>query len=155
MSYLNATPINSAHNKKFPGGNRSYQVPNIESSLAGTCCLVLDDEFLIALDIQQILESAGVSTVTCVGSTAEALEKLRGGAKFDFAVLDVKLRGATRDSVAVATELTRQKTPFVFLTGMHRQDERVRQFPNAPVVEKPYEASLLLDAILRALADNS
>jgi len=118
-------------------------------------CLVLDDEFLIALDIRQILESVGVTTVTCIGSTAEALEKLRAGTKFDFAVLDVKLSGATRDSLTVAAELVRQKTPFVFLTGMRRQDERVRQFPNAPVVEKPYEAPLLLDAILRVLADGS
>ena len=30
-----------------------------ETSIAGKRCLVLDDEFLIALDIQQILETAG------------------------------------------------------------------------------------------------
>jgi hypothetical protein len=41
--------------------------------LSGKRCLVLDDEFLIALDIQQILERAGASHVTkrCVCSRSD------------------------------------------------------------------------------------
>jgi hypothetical protein len=46
--------------------------------------------------------------------------------------------------------LTNRGTPFVFLTGM-REDEQLTQFPNVPVVEKPYEAPRVLDAVLRAL----
>ena len=34
-----------------------------DTSLAGKHCLVLDDEFLIALDIQEILEAAGAAKV--------------------------------------------------------------------------------------------
>src|SRR6185312_2761502 len=41
--------------------------------LTGRRCLVLDDEFLIALDIQQALEQAGAAEVVCCGNAAEAL----------------------------------------------------------------------------------
>jgi CheY-like chemotaxis protein len=124
-------------------------VANIEPSIAGKRCLVLDDEFLIALDIQQILESAGASVI-CVGNAADALEALRTQPKFDFAVLDVKLSGANGTSLTVAAILTEQGIPFVFLTGMRRQDVHAKEFPHALVVEKPYETPLLIDAVLRA-----
>ncbi|MEI9803341.1 MAG: response regulator [Pseudolabrys sp.] len=124
---------------------------NFEPSIAGKRFLVLDDEFLIALDIQQILETVGAAAVRSVATADEALALLRTDLKFDLAVLDVKLSGATRDSGSVAAFLSDKGIPFVFLTGMHRQDGRIRQYPNAPVVEKPYEAPLLIDAIMRAL----
>lgn len=127
-------------------------MPNIEPSIAGKRCLVLDDEFLIALDIQQILEAAGAASVKCFGTSAECLAALNVGEKFDLAVLDFKLSDSARNSLSVATLLTRQGTPFVFVTGMTQKDVRSAEFPDAPVVEKPYEASLLLDAIMRALA---
>ena len=123
----------------------------IEPSIAGKRCLVLDDEFLIALDIQQILEVAGALEVICVGSVAEAMTALREGAPFDAAVLDVKLSGATRTSLTVAAALAEQRTPFVFLTGMRSDDVHTKQFPAAPVVEKPYDATLLLQAVRKAL----
>lgn len=124
----------------------------IEPSIAGKRFLVLDDEFLIALDIQQILEVAGALEVTCVGSAAEALAALRGGAVFDLAVLDVKLSGPTRTSITVAEVLAEQGTPFIFLTGMRGEDRHTRQFPRAPVVEKPYDAGVLVAAVQSMLA---
>jgi CheY-like chemotaxis protein len=125
---------------------------NSDASIAGKRCLVLDDELLIALDIQSILESAGAANVKCVANAADALAALRGDAKFDLAVLDVRLSGATRTSLTVAAVLAEQKTPFVFLTGMRADDVHAEQFPKAPVVEKPYDAPRLIDALLRALA---
>lgn len=124
----------------------------IEPSIAGKRFLVLDDEFLIALDIQQILEMAGALEVICVSSVAEALAALRDGTAFDLAVLDVKLSGSTRTSMTVAAALAERGTPFVFLTGMRGEDMHTRQFPRAPVVEKPYDAGVLLAAVQSMLA---
>ena len=120
--------------------------------LAGKRCLVLDDEFLIALDIQQILERAGASEVVCVASAAEARDLLRHESKFDIAVLDVKLSGPEGTSLGVAEALSGKGTPFVFLTGMRVDDVHAKRFPQAPVIEKPYDATSLLDAARRALA---
>jgi CheY-like chemotaxis protein len=123
-----------------------------KDALAGMRCLVLDDEFLIALDIQAILENAGAASVACVASADEALKALRAGQKFDLAVLDLKLGGAQSTSVTVAAELTSHKTPFLFLTGASADDGELGKYPHAPVVEKPYQAMLLLEAVGRALA---
>ncbi|HVZ53013.1 MAG TPA: response regulator [Pseudolabrys sp.] len=118
----------------------------VEPFIAGKCCLVLDDEFLIALDIQMILENAGASEVVCVGNADDALAALQSR-KFDFAVLDVKLSGAARTSLTVAAALADVGTPFVFLTGVRGDDLHLRQFPDAPMVEKPYDVALLLNAV--------
>jgi len=122
-----------------------------DSLLAGKRCLVLDDEFLIALDIQQILELAGAEHVASVASASEAIELLRREPKFDLAVLDVKLGGAEGHSLDVAAMLAKAGTPFVFLTGMRVDNVHAKTFPQAPVVEKPYNALTLLDGAQRAL----
>src|SRR5262245_6950777 len=91
-------------------------------------CLVLDDEFLIALDIQQMHERAGAAYVACVASAADAFDLLRGGSEFDLAVLDVKLSGPNPNSLGVAARLTESGTPFVFLTGMRVDDLHAGNF---------------------------
>lgn len=126
-------------------------MPKSDSLLSGKRCFVLDDEFLIALDIQQILERAGASHVASVASAAEAIEVLGREPRFDLAVLDVKLGGAEQNSLDVAALLHTQRVPFVFLTGMRADDVHAKKFPNAPVIEKPYDAAALLRAVQRAL----
>lgn len=123
-----------------------------ETLLHGKHCLVLDDEFLIALDVQSLLEAAGAQ-VTCVASGGEALALIGGGAqRFDLAVLDVKLGSDVRTSLSVAAALAAAGTPFVFLTGMRGDGAHTTRFPHAPLVEKPYDGILLMDAVRQALA---
>ena len=128
-------------------------MPKPNSLLNGKRCFVLDDEFLIAIDIQQILERAGAAYVASVASAAEAIELLGREPKFDLAVLDVKLGSVERNSLNVAALLQTQDVPFVFLTG--RADEvHAKTFPNAPVIEKPYDAAALLRAVQHALSQD-
>ena len=129
-------------------------LPRSDSLLNGKRCFVLDDEFLIALDIQQILERAGASHVASVASAVEAIELLGREPKFDLAILDVKLGTVERNSLDVAALLQTQGVPFVFLTGMRADDVHAKTFPNAPVIEKPYDAATLLRAVQHALAQD-
>ena len=126
-------------------------MPKSDGLLIGKRCFVLDDEFLIALDIQQILERAGAAHVTSVASAAEAMAVFSREPKFDLAVLDVKLGDGEGASFDVAAWLQAAGTPFVFLTGMRIDDVHAKNFPNAPVVEKPYDVTTLLRAIRHAL----
>ena len=126
-------------------------MPISDSLLNGKRCLVLDDEFLIALDIQQILELAGAKHVASVATASEAMELFRRDSNFDLAVLDVKLGGSEGNSLGVASMLAKAGTPFVFLTGMRIDNVHAQKFPQAPVVEKPYDALALLNAVQRAL----
>ena len=123
--------------------------------LTGKRCLVLDDEYLIALDIQQILESAGAASVMCAASADEAVTALREGPPFDLAVLDIKLSGAagsSSSSTIVAVRLSERGTPFVFLTGMRADEIRGEPFSGVPVVEKPYQGPALIEALRQALS---
>jgi CheY-like chemotaxis protein len=141
-------------------GTRKSSIQELEQAsvaqsgtvLAGKRCLVIDDELLIALDIEQILLAAGAASVTCLASAEEALVSLRSGSRFDVAVLDVLLRGTTRDSFNVAAALQLQNTPFVFITGMRGADLRPGESPAVPVVEKPCQPAVLVEAVVRALA---
>lgn len=132
-----------------PGG---LSLSDNARGLTGIHCLVLEDEFLIALDLQQILEAAGAASVTCLADADAALQALRNGAKFDVAVLDVRLGGATRTSFLVAAALTAHQTPFMFLTGMRRDTPMAPGYAHVPVLEKPYQQAAVLDAIRSLLA---
>ena len=123
---------------------------NREPAIAGKRFLVLDDEFLIALDIQQVLESLGADSVVCVSSAHDALKAIEAAPKFDHAVLDYRLAGTT-SSLDVADALVKARIPFVFLTGMRGDKQMQQKYPDTAVVEKPYDAKLLIDAISRAL----
>lgn len=130
----------------------SKAVADQQAFLAGKRCLVLDDEFLIALDIQQILENAGAE-VTCISNADEAVKTLTEGTPFDLAVLDIKMAGGGgTNGMTVAALLSERGIPFVFLTGMRANSAEARNFPRAPVVEKPYQADVLLDALRNVLA---
>lgn len=156
MSYLNAGDSISYDKGEFHFGTWGEVVVYVETSFAGKRCLVLDDEFLIAFDIQHVLEAAGATSVTCVSNSDDALAAIRLGPKFDFAVLDVKLGGTTPatslNSLTVAAALAGVGTPFIFLTGLLGDKTIARQFPDVPVVQKPYVTALLLAAAGRAMA---
>jgi CheY-like chemotaxis protein len=119
--------------------------------LAGLRCLVLDDEFLIAFDIEQTLQAAGAAAVVCVSSAEAALAALQTGPPFALAVLDVLLGPNGESCTSVAEALTRLRTPFVLLTGFYEDDVRVPRFPAVPIVEKPYQTPQLIDALRKAL----
>lgn len=123
----------------------------MSNTQSGWRCLVLEDEFLIALDLQDILKGAGAAEVACFADPDEAMAALQDGGRFDFAVLDVSLGSASRTSLSVAAELATRKTPFIFLTGM-RPDPRHTSGHDAPVLEKPYRQAELLSAIRKILA---
>lgn len=119
-----------------------------QSLIVGKRCLVLDDEFLIALDIQQILETAGAARVICVSNAIDAVKQLERET-FNAAVIDLMIDGEA--CIEVAHMLERQRIPFVVLTGMPAHDSRVRQFSRAPLVAKPYDTRRLLAALNQAL----
>jgi len=126
-------------------------VAESDGTIEGKRFLVLDDEFLIALDIQQTLESAGASDVLCVAHADGALKELSNGASFDCAILDVKLGDRQQNSLTVANLLMQKSTPFIFLTGMRGEYLHTREFPGAPVVEKPYATDALMAALRKAM----
>ncbi len=107
--------------------------------------LVLEDEFLIALDIAGVLEDNGLIVVGPFAATDEALQAL-AQQTIHGALLDANLGGQPVGSVADA--LFARKVPFAFVSGYGR--ERLPpQHRQAPLVRKPFTGPDLLAVVSR------
>jgi light-regulated signal transduction histidine kinase (bacteriophytochrome)/CheY-like chemotaxis protein len=115
---------------------------------AGKRVLLVEDQLLIAMDVEQMLAAAGLPQVVTAASVPEALRRIADSAP-DVAVLDVNLGVTT--SIPVAEELTRRGVPFVFATGYGDSTMIPATFAAVPVVRKPYGAPALTAAIAKAL----
>ena len=102
--------------------------------------LVVEDEFLVALDMEMILAEAGFTVLGPAGSVDEGLELL-GGQPPDAALLDNNLNGRSAGPIAAA--LTQMGVPFAFVTGNDR-DGLPADFNGAPMVRKPFDQERLI-----------
>lgn len=108
--------------------------------------IIVEDEFLVAMYIEDMLVQLGHKVVASVSTVASALELVRS-AECDLAVLDVNLDGEL--SFAIADILCNRAIPFIFVTGYGRAGLEKR-LAGTPTVQKPFEAPALQAAIVQA-----
>ncbi|MCJ9671784.1 MULTISPECIES: HWE histidine kinase domain-containing protein [unclassified Neorhizobium] len=113
--------------------------------------LLVEDQMLIAADVEAMLADHGIDKVTTTPSAADAFRKLED-IRFDVAILDVNLGSGT--SLPIAEELIRRNIPFIFATGYSDKAIIPASF-SAPVVRKPYEAAALISAVTKVLSERS
>jgi len=113
--------------------------------------LVVEDEFMIALDISQQLADAGFEVVGPAKSVTKALGFVAEPG-CDVAVLDVNLAGET--SEPIAQKLQASGKPFVILSG-YPTDEQLPWFNGAIVLRKPSPMTALLSAVRGCLDTES
>jgi CheY-like chemotaxis protein len=111
--------------------------------------LIVEDEPLIAMMLEDFLDSLGHNVRGTCDTVEAALEEVEKGG-FDLAILDVNLKG--ENVWPVATKLREKNVPFVIATGGH-VDPPPPEFDDAPVIEKPYTVDRVTPAIEAALAD--
>lgn len=114
------------------------------ASLAGRTILLVEDDFIIALDQAAMLEEAGARVVGLAPTVAAALDLVAGSGHLDGAVLDVNLRGET--SYPVADALRTRSVPFVFLTG-YDPSIIAADYAGVPVCQKPLDLQRVAGAI--------
>lgn len=119
-----------------------------DNPLAGLRILVMEDEFLIAMDVEELCRENGASDVKLM-RTLDALTAVADEEPFDAAILDVMLGGRT--TIDFARSLAQRGIPFVFATGYSGQDGLFEALPEVEIVEKPYAGDALLAAIGRAI----
>lgn len=113
--------------------------PPSRAGLAGLRILVVEDEPLVAMDIQAELQDAGAQVVGPARSVGAALTALGPGG-LDLAVLDGNLRGEPVDPVAV--RLRQAGIPFCFVSGYGRE-HLPAGFADAPLIQKPFRPDIL------------
>src|SRR5262249_53933206 len=109
--------------------------------------LVVEDEAVIAMDLQALLEEAGYRVLGPANSTAAAF-KLLDNDEPDVALLDVNL--GRSDVFVVANALAALKTKVIFLTG-HTAQKLPPAHRHRPLLAKPYMPHVLLQAVRSAL----
>lgn len=101
--------------------------------------LVVEDEMLIAMDVEAMVRDLGFEVVGPVGNVATALDRAAAQA-LDGAILDVNLRGER--VWAVADLLADKGVPFVLGSGYTGGDVPER-FQARPIVAKPLTLATL------------
>ena len=110
--------------------------------------LIVEDEPLIAMMLEDFLESLGHSVAGTCDTVKCALDEVEKGG-FDLAILDVNLKG--ENVWPVASRLRERNVPFIIATGGH-VDPPPEEFNDAPVIEKPYTVDRVTPAINAAMA---
>lgn len=109
--------------------------------------LVMEDEPLLAMDIEMTLRAAGYRVVGPAKANAEALSLIETDNP-DLAILDLNL--GVEMAFPVFDYLERAGKPFIILTG-HSQMVVPAQYRDRPFLQKPHEIATLLRMIDRVL----
>ena len=115
--------------------------------------LIVEDEFLLALHMEQILTNAGFLVVGGASDGENAIS-LAGETDPDLVMMDVRLRGPM-DGVDAATEIwDRFHIRSLFLTGNPdiARSSRAAEAHPVGVLEKPINDSVVVEKVSEALA---
>jgi DNA-binding response OmpR family regulator len=112
--------------------------------LTGRRILIVEDEIIVAMDLEDTLTEEGWIVVACVPTVDEALDAID-----DFhpeaAILDLNLQG--RPSHCVAQKMRNQSIPFVIVSGHGDLQSAHPLLASAPLVSKPWNRKLLMSRL--------
>jgi CheY-like chemotaxis protein len=120
-----------------------------DQTLAGRHVLVVEDQWLLAADLEHLLRSRGCAVVGPFARAAEALAVLQGPPWPDAAILDVHLLDGT--SVPVAARLRSLGVPFLILSAYPRTALDAAELREAPHLGKPASEQSLLGSVAALL----
>jgi DNA-binding NtrC family response regulator len=116
--------------------------------LSGRRILVVEDEFLLAMELEALLERHGCLVLGPVPTIDLALAMLDGEPP-ELVLLDVNLKGERATPVAAA--LIDRGVPFVLITGYSARQLSEPELRAAPRIDKPVNCRELGRAVAWAL----
>lgn len=114
------------------------------TSGASKAIMVVEDELMIAYDIEACLEEKGHRVVSIVSDLDQAQEALHRH-RPDFVVLDAELKG--RSAAGFAQDLRRRGVPFVVVSGY--SSAQCEWLADVVLLRKPFEVDRLLAEVGR------
>jgi DNA-binding NarL/FixJ family response regulator len=125
-----------------------------KSAPAPAPILVVEDDFLVAMQIEAALTEAGFALSGTAASGEEAIA-MAAAIRPVLVLMDIRLAGEM-DGVDTALALFRQQgIRCIFATAHHDLEVRRRAAPAEPLgwLQKPYSMPVLLEAVRQGLAD--
>ena len=119
------------------------------SHLMGRSVLLVEDEMMIAWDIEQTLTHAGMRVLGPASSVSRAL-RLIGEERPDAAILDLNLRGEL--VTPVARRLREMGVPFVLSTAYNHLRGGDAEFEGVENLGKPLASSRCVEVLGEMLA---
>src|SRR4051812_30322123 len=104
-----------------------------DAKLDGCRVLIVEDEHLLAMDLEDPLKSNGARIIGPYADLDAAYRRAEQD-HFDVAIIDINLRDEA--AYPIADELVRQRIPFCFCTGYDTSVVPER-FADARVFQKP------------------
>jgi CheY-like chemotaxis protein len=120
------------------------------TDLKGLRVLLVEDQMIVAMQIEDTLHAAGCEVVGPVGTLQAAIALARKEA-LDAAVLDVNLDG--ENVYPAAEELKARGIPFIFATG-YGESTLPEQWRDQPRLSKPF-GHRELEQLLRSVGSRS
>ncbi len=106
--------------------------------------LIVEDEFLVAYDMQDMLQSLDCMVAGPVASIEEALDVLEAE-PIDGALLDINIGG--REVFPLADRLQERDIPFAFSTGYEVDSVIPARFADRPLLRKPYDEKKVAEIV--------
>lgn len=116
--------------------------------LTGCRILVVEDEFVIAMEVKRWLQAAGAEVLGPVPGVDRALDQIEDY-RPNAAVLDVNLSSGD-DVYPVADKLDVLGVPYLFATGDVRVSE-ASDYAAKPRLEKPFVEAELVRAVVKLI----
>lgn len=117
--------------------------------LNGKRVMIVEDEFLVAMELESELTDQGCIVIGPAGRAAPALALLENQAP-DAVLLDLNLDGEV--PTALAEALRRRRVPFVLVTGYASRRHEPAILRDAPRLQKPVGKRELIAALTEAMA---
>lgn len=117
--------------------------------LSGIRVLVVEDEALVAMDLEMILEDLGCVVIGPAMRLDRAEELVKANVEADAAILDVNVSG--HQVFPLAALLAERGVPIVFATGYDRSG-MPDEWNERPTLQKPYTVEDIARQLLQALA---
>ena len=108
--------------------------------------LLVEDEVLIALDIEHHLRKAGARVISA--GYLDAALSMTEHPDLSGAVVDLRLGGDS--AIAICRRLAHRNLPFIVHTG-YATDALQREWPTVPIIQKPASPDQITDALAHSL----
>jgi two-component SAPR family response regulator len=113
--------------------------------LEGTRVLIVEDECVIAMELEYTLKECGAEVIGSCMSVESALAKLQQSRDLDVAILDIDLRGQYAGPIADQLRMT--GIPFIVTSGYEARRYTIK-FKGVPWFEKPVNPQRIAAAIV-------
>jgi CheY-like chemotaxis protein len=123
-------------------------VPSMTSSQSGRHALIIEDEMLIALEVESLLHDFGFDSCDIVDNTHDAVKSALAR-RPDLITADLRIVGGAGTEAVEAITAQLGPVPHIYVTG---NGDMLIGKTAAPVVDKPLTRRALAEACERACA---